>query len=124
MNTSEIKMDTVDAAKYLASKNGRKALRLFRKHLKELGEKPCKECGFTYALASQLDCALTQYLPAKFYPAFNLKAEIMDADPKDVEKEWEDWEFSDYSGNILGNDRDEYYTEVKAAFGDWCPDNE
>lgn len=120
----DVETPTVSVKDYLASKNGKKAIRLFRKHIKELGKTPCRKHGFTYVLAYKLDYALTQRLPSSVFHDFDLKAGIMDADPKEVEKDWENWEFSDYAGNILGSDTDEYYAEVKAAFYDWLPEDE
>jgi len=127
MNTideMDIEVPTISVTDYLDSEKGKEALRLFRKHLKELGETPCKEHGFTYALAYELNCALSERLPSSVYYDFELKDTIMDADPKEIEEEWEAWEYSDYAGNILGSNDDEYYAEVKAAFGKWCPDND
>ena len=124
IDSLDVEVPTISVTDYLDSEKGKEALRLFQKHLKELGETPCKEHGFTYALAYELNCALSERLPSSVYYDFELKAGIMDADPKDVEGDWESWEFSDCAGNILGSNDDEYYAEVKAAFYDWLSEDE
>ena len=123
MNTideMDIEVPTVLASEYLASKNGKKAIALFQKHLNELGKKTCKKHGFTFAVAYELNTALKERLSFSEFYDFELKATIMDADPKEIEEEWETWEYSDYAGNILGSNDDEYYAEVKAAFDKWA----
>lgn len=127
MNTIDemnIEVHTVYASEYLASENGKKALALFQKHLDEIGKKPAKEFGFHYAVANELYYALTERLPFSRYNDFAIKDGVMEANPEDVVYNWIGWERSDYAGNILGNDDDEYFTEVEAAFGKWCPNND
>jgi len=115
----EIEIPLVSVRDYLATDNAKKAINLFKKHLDEIGNKPAKEFGFHYAVANELYYALSERLPFSCYADFALKEGIMEANPEDVVHNWIEWERSDYAGNILGNDDDEYYTEVEAAFGKW-----
>lgn len=115
----DVKIPTVSVRDYLASENGRKALEYLHKEVKIRGKDSCKKGAWKYLLYSELETAFTERLPNSVYFDFDVKASIMDADPADVFYNWVAWTDSEYAGNILGTDDDEYYEEAKSAFGNY-----
>lgn len=112
-------MNTISVTDYLKSKQGKKALEYLHEEVKNRGKDSCKKGAWKYLLYSELETALTEKLVFSEYFDFDVKESIMDADPVDVFRTWVAWTDSNYVGNILGTNDDEYYAEVKAAFGEY-----
>lgn len=112
----DVEIPTVSAREYLATDNGKDAVKLYEKHVNELGEKPAKTDGLRFAIASELH----YNLKFRSFTDFKVKDSIMEADPADVVYSWIEWEDDDYAVNILtDHHHDEHDTEIEAAFGKW-----